>query len=79
MKILKCTTPNRGQCELVKNKEYEYLRVEHGIFETSPYVTVKELNSNKTITCHFYRFFDSKEFLESEYKKFKENNPFDIN
>ena len=59
-----------------KGKEYEYLHVEHGIFETSPYVTVKELDSNKKFTCHFYRFYDDKEFLESEYKKLKEKTPF---
>lgn len=68
-KILICTTPNRGLCELTENKQYEYVKVERGIFETDPYVTVKELDSNKTITCHFYRFFDDKQFLKDEYKK----------
>ena len=69
MKILICTTPNRGLCELVEGKEYQFIRVERGIFESDPYVTVKELNSNKKITCHFYRFFNDKAFLNCEYKK----------
>lgn len=76
MKTLICTTPNRGGHELKEGQKYEFVRVEHGIFESSPYVTVKELDNDKTISCHFYRFFDDKPFLEEEYKKLKKASPF---
>ena len=75
-KLLKCTTPNRGGCELVEGKEYEFVEVQHGIFETDPYVVVKETNSERKIGSHFYRFHGDMDFLKEEYKKLKESSPF---
>lgn len=75
-KLLVCTTPNRGGCELTEGKKYEFVKVQHGIFETGPYVTVKEQDSDKKISCHFYRFHDDMDFLKAEYKKLKEAQPF---
>jgi len=70
MKKLVCTTPNRGGLnQLEEGKEYQYVKVDHGIFQSSPYVTVKEIDGDHKFTCHFYRFSDDKEFLDTEYKK----------
>lgn len=77
MKTLICTTPNRGAFDLKEGKKYEFVKVEHGIFDNSPYVTVKETDSNKTIGgIHFYRFSNDTDFLEAEYKKLLESSPF---
>ena len=52
------------------------MKVSHGVFENTPVVTVKELNTNKKITCHFYRFFDDIIFLKKEYENLKSENKF---
>jgi len=75
MKTLICTTPNRGGLnELKKGQTYQYIGVQEGIFSNSPYVTAKELESEKKFTCHFYRFYDDIPFLKNELEELRKLN-----
>lgn len=70
-KIMICTTPRGDYLGPRQGKKYAFVKVVHGVFESCPYVVVSDLETGEEMSCHFYRFFNDKEFLNNNYEKLK--------